>query len=150
VATGNTTGAADAFNTVFRLPRPGRAGASDWAQLARFLAVGASGYVVNLVVFSILVHGIGAHYLLAGIGAFAVAWCNNFVLNKFWTFRRHGLSWFSQGVRYLTVSLLALGLNLVVLHLLVQAGVAEVPSQAMAIVVVTPVNFLMNRRWSFR
>jgi putative flippase GtrA len=150
VTTGKTPGALEASATLFRLPRPSRAGASDWAQLGRFLAVGASGYVVNLVVFSILVHGLDTHYLLAGIGAFAVAWCNNFVLNKYWTFRRHGLSWLLQGIRYLTVSLVALGLNLVLLHLLVQAGVAEVPSQALAIIAVTPVNYLMNRRWSFR
>ncbi len=100
--------------------------------------------------FSVLVHVLDTHYLLAGIGAFVVAWSNNFFLNKFWTFRRHGLSWLSQGIRYLTVSLVALGLNLVLLHLMVQAGLAEVPSQALAIIAVTPVNYLMNRRWSFR
>jgi len=111
--------------------------------------VGASGYIVNLVVFSILVHGVEAHYLLAATGAFVVAWFNNFVLNKFWTFRQHGLSWVKQGLRYLAVSLVALGLNLALLFVLVQIGLAEVPAQAIAIVAVTPVNFLMNRRWSF-
>ena len=150
MATGPTTPTTRTTRAVFRLPRPGRARAGDWAQLARFLAVGASGYVVNLIVFSLMVHAVGAHYLTAGVAAFAVAWCNNFVLNKFWTFRRHDLSWLMQGLRYLAVSLAALALNLVLLHLLVQGGVAEVPSQAIAIVAVTPVNFLMNRRWSFR
>ena len=111
--------------------------------------VGGAGYIVNLAVFTVLVHGVGAHYLVAGVGAFAVAWCNNFVLNKFWTFRQHGLSWLRQGVRYLAVSLVALGLNLALLFVLVQVGLAEVPAQAIAIVAVTPVNFLMNRRWSF-
>ena len=135
---------------VFQLPHLRRAGAGDWAELVRFLAVGGSGYVVNLVVFSVLFHIGDIHYLWAAVGAFAVAWTNNFVLNKFWTFRRHDLSWLTQGARYLLVSLVALALNLVVLHLLVRADLAEVLAQALAIIAVTPLNFLMNRRWSFR
>jgi putative flippase GtrA len=48
------------------------------------------------------------------------------------------------------VSLLGLGLNLIVLQLLVQAGLRETLAQATAIAAVVPVNFLLNRRWSFR
>ena len=55
-----------------------------------------------------------------------------------------------QGVRFLVVSSLALAANLVVLHLLVSAGLGEVVSQAIAIVLVTPVNFVGNKLWSFR
>jgi putative flippase GtrA len=44
----------------------------------------------------------------------------------------------------------ALGLNLILLELLIRAGSAEVPAQAVAIAAVMPVNFLLNRRWSFR
>ena len=46
--------------------------------------------------------------------------------------------------------MLALCANLVVLHLLVQLGVGEVLAQAIAIVLVTPVNFVGNKLWSFR
>jgi dolichol-phosphate mannosyltransferase len=135
---------------VLRAPNIRAAKRSDWQQLLRFCVVGASGYLVNLVVFSLLVHAAGWHYLVAGVGAFVVAWTNNFVLNKFWTFQRHGLSTAQQGARYLAVSLVALGLNLIVLELLVSAGSPEVPAQAVAIASVMPVNFLLNRRWSFR
>lgn len=145
-----TPGARSRAGGVFQLPHVRRASAGDWAELVRFLTVGGSGYVVNLVVFSLLVHAVGLHYLWAGVGAFVVAWTNNFVLNKFWTFRRHDLPWLTQGARNLFVSLAALALNLVVLHLLVSSGRPEVLSQAIAIIVVTPINFLMNRRWSFR
>jgi dolichol-phosphate mannosyltransferase len=135
---------------VLRAPNIRRARRSDWHELLRFCVVGASGYVVNLAVFTLLVHAAGMHYLAAAVLAFVVAWTNNFVLNKFWTFKRHGLSAVQQGVRYLLVSLVALGLNLIVLELLVSAGSPEVPAQAIAIAVVMPVNFLLNRRWSFR
>lgn len=135
---------------VLRVPNIRRARRADWEQLVRFCVVGASGYLVNLAVFTALVHGGGAHYVLAAVVAFCVAWTNNFLFNKYWTFRRHGLSAVQQGARYLAVSVVALGLNLLLLELLVQAGSAEVPAQALSIAAVMPVNFLLNRRWSFR
>jgi putative flippase GtrA len=97
-----------------------------------------------------MVHVLDLHYVVAAIGAFCVAWTSNFVFNKFWTFQQHGLSAVQQGARYLAVSLVALGLNLVILEVLVRAGLTEVPAQAIAIAAVMPVNFLLNRRWSFR
>ena len=135
---------------MLRVPNIRAAQRADWAQLLRFCVVGASGYLVNLLVFSLLVHVAGWHYIAAGVGAFVVAWTNNFVFNKFWTFQRHGLSAVQQGARYFAVSLVALGLNLILLELLVSAGSPEVPAQAVAIAAVMPVNFLLNRRWSFR
>lgn len=135
---------------VLRVPNIRAARRADWTQLLRFCVVGASGYLVNLLVFSLLVHAAGIHYIAAAVGAFVVAWTNNFVLNKFWTFRRHELPATQQAARYLAVSLVALGLNLIVLEVLVSAGSPEVPAQAIAIAAVMPVNFLLNRRWSFR
>ncbi len=132
------------------MPSIRRARRADWQQLIRFCVVGASGYLVNLVVFSVMVHALDLHYVVAAIGAFCVAWTSNFVFNKFWTFQQHGLSAVQQGVRYLAVSLVALGINLVILEVLVRTGLPEVPSQAIAIAAVMPVNFLLNRRWSFR
>jgi putative flippase GtrA len=132
------------------VPSIRRAQWDDWTQLIRFCVVGASGYLVNLAVFSALVYGADAHHSLAAVGAFCVAWTSNFAFNKFWTFRRHELSAFQQGARYLAVSLVALGLNLMLLEVLVRAEVPEVLAQAVAIAAVMPVNFLLNRRWSFR
>ena len=52
--------------------------------------VGGSGYVVNLIVFTLLTHGADVNHLLAAIGAFVVAVTNNFLLNRHWTFKRQG------------------------------------------------------------
>lgn len=118
-------------------------------QLVRFLAVGFSGYVVNLLVFWLATVA-GLHYIPAAVVAFAVAWLNNFVLNRHWTFRATGEAVMGQGVKYLLVCLVALGANLVILHFLVDAGLGEIYSQAIAIILVTPLNYLLSRRWSFR
>jgi dolichol-phosphate mannosyltransferase len=123
---------------------------ANWEQLVKFCVVGASGYVVNLVVYTLLLEGVGFHYVPAAIGSFLVAVANNYLWNRAWTFRRQRGHLVFQGMRFFVVSALALGANLVVLHLLVQAGLGEVVAQAIAIVLVTPVNFVGNKLWSFR
>lgn len=136
---------------VFSAPNVRGAKPEDWAQLIRFCLVGLSGYVINLAVFKVLFDSLGAHHLVAAIGAFGVAWSSNFVLNKHWTFRRHGLSTLQQGGRNLMVSLVALTVNLALLAVFVDViGLPEFPSQAAAVAAVMPINFLLNRRWSFR
>jgi dolichol-phosphate mannosyltransferase len=122
----------------------------NWVQLAKFLAVGASGYVVNLGVYSGLVTGAGIHYLAAAVCSFLAAVTNNYTWNRLWTFRHERGHVAYQGMRFLVVSLVALGANLLVLHGLVTAGVGKIPAQAAAIVLVTPLNFVGNKLWSFR
>ena len=122
----------------------------NWLQLARFCAVGASGYVVNLVVYTLLLRGAGLHYLLAATGSFLVAVTNNYTWNRAWTFRGQRGHIAYQGLRFLVVSTIALGANLVILYLLVQQlDVGKVLAQAIAIVLVTPLNFVGNKLWSF-
>jgi alpha-1,6-mannosyltransferase len=122
----------------------------NWTELARFCAVGASGYAVNLAVYVTLVRGAGAHYLVAAAASFCVAVSSNYTWNRLWTFRDRRGPAARQGARFLVVSLGALALNLVVLRATVALGAARIPAQALAIVLATPVSFLGNRLWSFR
>lgn len=142
------TSTPDPVERVFRVPDPRKATRGDWTQLLRFCVVGGSGYIVNLMVYTLLLKVLDAHYIPAAVGAFVVAWSNNFFLNRHWTFKRSRLSVWSQAARYLTVSLAALGLNLGILWLLVEAGLHEIAAQALAIILVTPVSFLLTRRWA--
>lgn len=123
---------------------------SNWAQLAKFCVVGAAGYIVNLAAYTILLRGAGLHYIPAAIGSFLVAVVNNYTLNRVWTFRADRGRVGIQGMRFLVVSTASLLANLAVLHLMVTAGVGEIVGQAIAIVLVTPLNFLGNKLWSFR
>jgi len=121
----------------------------NWLQLARFCAVGASGFVVNLAVYALLLRGAGIHYLLAATGSFLVAVTSNYTWNRLWTFRRERGHVGYQGLRFLIVSTVALLANLLVLFVLVELGIAKLPAQAAAIVLVTPLNFVGNKLWSF-
>jgi putative flippase GtrA len=122
----------------------------NWLQLAKFCAVGASGYLVNLAVYALLLRGAGLHYLLAATGSFLVAVTNNYTWNRVWTFRGQRGHVAYQGLRFLVVSTIALAANLMLLYGLVRLGVDALPAQALAIVLVTPLNFVGNKLWSFR
>ena len=121
----------------------------NWEQLGMFCAVGAVGYVVNLGVYTVLLHG-GLHYLVAATGSFFVAVTSNYLLNRAWTFRDRRAGVAAQGMRFFVVALASLGANLVVLHLLITLGLGKLAGQAVAIVLVTPLNFVGNKLWSFR
>ena len=122
----------------------------NWQELGKFCAVGAVGYLINLAVYDAVLHA-GVHYLVAATCSFLVAVTSNYTLNRIWTFREHRGHVGIQGMRFLVVSLGALGANLVVLHLLFAYGdLPKLPAQAVAIVAVTPLNFVGNKLWSFR
>jgi putative flippase GtrA len=137
------------------LPRRGRFVASvssihNWKQLGKFAIVGAVGYAINLAVYHTLLHR-GLHFLAAATCSFLVAVTSNYTLNRLWTFREQRGHIGVQGMRFFLVSLVALGGNLAILALLVKgAGVGKFWANAIAIVLVMPLNFVGNKLWSFR
>jgi putative flippase GtrA len=122
----------------------------NWIQLGKFCAVGGAGYVINLGVYSLLLNLANLNYLVAAVASFAVAVTNNYLLNRYWTFHGERGHFAYQGARFLAVSLASLGTNLLILHVLIQAGLGKVVAQAIAIILVTPLNFIGNKLWSFR
>jgi dolichol-phosphate mannosyltransferase len=123
---------------------------ANWAQLFKFGLVGASGYVVNLIVFAVLTQAADVHHIPAAVGAFCVAVTNNFLWNRHWTFQATAGHPAHQGIRFFAVSLLALAFNLALLELLVSvAGASELPSQAVAVAAAMPLNFVGNKLWTF-
>jgi dolichol-phosphate mannosyltransferase len=133
----------------YRLGAAARRPASWW-QLFKFGLVGASGYIVNLGVFALLNDSLGIHYALAAVGAFCVAVSSNFFWNRHWTFAAGDGHAGFQAMRFFTISVAALAINLAVLELLVSgASVGELPAQAIAVAVAMPFNFLGNKLWAF-
>jgi putative flippase GtrA len=122
---------------------------ANWMQLAKFAAVGATGYAVNLAVYTALLRGAGWHYIYAATVSFLVAVTNNYLWNRLWTFRHQRGHVGFQGLRFLTVAVVAYGANLGILSALIALGMDKVAAQAIAIVLVTPLNFIGNKLWSF-
>lgn len=125
---------------------------ANWLQLVRFGLVGGAGFVINVGVYALFVHGVGVEYRVASVVAWFVAVVNNFVLNRHWTFdaRDRGRA-HHQAARFLFVSLLAEAISLLLLTLFVEsAHLAKVPAQALAVAASMPFNFLGNKLWTFR
>src|SRR5215207_5947550 len=118
----------------------------NWIQLVQFGVVGAIGYFVNLAVFAATIGIFDVHHIPAAITAFGVAVTNNFLWNRHWTFdARHGHAGF-QAARFFTVSVLALGINLVALEVLIEVlEFPELPAQAIAVAFAMPFNFIGNK-----
>jgi putative flippase GtrA len=121
----------------------------NWKQLGKFAVVGAVGYLINLAVYTALIHA-GLHYLVAAACSFLVAVTSNYTWNRLWTFRAQRGHVGVQGMRFFVVSLASLLANLALLQLLVTLGTSKFIGQAIAIVLVTPLNFIGNKLWSFR
>jgi len=137
------SGFADRIGAAARRP-------ASWWQLLKFGIVGGSGYLINLVVFALLVSGLGVHHLAAAIGAFCVAVTSNFLWNRYWTFGPGDGSAGFQAARFFAVSVASLCLNLAVLEALVAgASVGDLTAQAIAVAVAMPFNFLGNKLWTF-
>jgi putative flippase GtrA len=122
---------------------------ANWMQLAKFATVGATGYAVNLAVYTALLRGAGWHYIYAATVSFLVAVTNNYLWNRLWTFRDQRGHVGFQGLRFFTVAVVAYGANLGILSALIAFGMDKVAAQAIAIVLVTPLNFIGNKLWSF-
>ncbi len=129
--------------TVQALRRP-----HNWIQLFKFGLVGASGFAINLVVYKLLL-GYGAHQ--AAAVSFVVAAASNYWWNRRWTFSGQKGNFALQGMRFYAVSIAAFVVNQIWLFVFLDwLGWGKVIAQAVAIVLVTPLNFLGNKLWSFR
>lgn len=122
----------------------------NWLQLGKFALVGASGTVVNLSAYTLLLRVAGLHYLAAAFVSFLIAFLNNYTWNRQWTFRHRRFGVASQGARFFIVSSMAGGLNILLLYALVVADTPKLPAQALAVALVMPLNFLGNKLWTFR
>ena len=131
-------------------------------QFMKFGLVGASGVVVNLVVFNLTMRTwawlsghqggdlpLTAEYLANALG-FAVSVLSNYVVNRRWTFRSTA-SKRREMPRFYVVSITAYAVNALVFHLCrVRLELTPNLSQLIAIACVMPINFIFNKLWSFR
>jgi len=120
----------------------------NWVQLGQFAVVGAVGYAINLAVYTLLL-GLGAH--VAAAISFVISAANNYWWNRHWTFAHAKGHFGYQGMRFFVVSAVAFAGNQLWLYLLLDlAGLGKVVAQAIAILLVVPLNFIGNKLWSFR
>ncbi len=126
---------------------------SSMGSFLRFCTVGGSGVFLNLAIVYVLVEHAGVWYMASATASFFIVAVNNFLWNKIWTFRDRRTQARVVGVqlgRFLVSSLIALGINLVVLIVLVEVlGLWYLLAQLLAIGVAVMANFSLSSRWVF-
>ena len=123
-------------------------------QFVKFGIVGASGFALNLAIFTFIfaLTPVADHsriYMLAYSVAFLAGGVSNYVFNRIWTFRATGPA-LVQGIQFLTVSAIALGVGLLVSHLFEPALGPGHKLWLLATISGMFVNFFINKYWTFR
>ncbi len=123
-------------------------------QFVKFGIVGASGFVVNFVVFTLLQRVVPNHaqplqYNVIYTLAFLAGGVSNYYLNRIWTFRStsHAVR---EGAQFLTVSAVALIVGLVVSAFVSRWLGHGHRTWFVATVAGIFVNFFLNKYWTFR
>jgi putative flippase GtrA len=120
------------------------------AQPGKFLIVGAGGYVVNLVIFAGL-YALGMAYVPASILSYAVANALMYLGNRYFTFRLGPEGFWGAYARYMLVGGIVVGLNAAILAALVEGtGIDARIGQAISLLLITPLAFVLFKRWTFR
>ncbi len=123
-------------------------------QFVKFGIVGASGFIVNLIIFTIVQDLTpralqAAHYPLNYSIGFLAGGVSNYFLNRAWTFRSSAHP-VKQGFQFMAVSFTALLVGLGVSHLLVPTLGPGHKTWFVANVAGIVVNFFVNKYWTFR
>ena len=117
----------------------------------KFSIVGLSGTLINMLVYAVAVKS-GLYYLAAAVVSFLFAVTNNLFWNFRWTFKGKALhrSRRTKYFRFLGVSVLNLGLNLLLLGTFVETfAMNKTLAQLVSIGLVSVLNFAVNLRYTF-
>jgi len=131
-------------------------------QFLKFAVVGASGFVANLIIFTLLQrvvpnHTATASYTIIYSIAFLSGGVSNYFLNRAWTFRSTGHVG-REGLSFMTVSVLALLFGLIVSYVIAPWPVPFLGHEFghghltwfVSTVSAIVVNFFVNKYWTFR
>lgn len=131
------------------------------SKAGRYYTVGLSGLIINYVISFLLANDVAnsirllsnVWYLEASIIGVAIASTSNFFLNKYWTFedKRFDVEATArQFVSFIGVSAIGLCIQISLLYYMVENLVPYRISLIVAIAVATTINFVLNKKLTFR
>jgi dolichol-phosphate mannosyltransferase len=119
-------------------------------QFIKFCIVGSLGGIIHLGLLYWLTEFVGTWYIVSASIGFTAAVVNNFVLNKYWTFKNRAPEIPRQFLSFFVISVVSLGINLSVLYILTEyIGVWYMAAQIVAILVALSNNYLGNKKFTF-
>jgi dolichyl-phosphate beta-glucosyltransferase len=121
------------------------------APFLKYCAVGVLGTAIDVGVLWLLVHFGGLPVLTATTISFTVSVINNFLLNKFWTFRNPSSNYRKLFIKFIIVSLGGLALTNLCMWVFVHTvEIWYIWAKLMTSALVLVWNFLANKHWTFR
>ncbi len=123
-------------------------------QFVKFGIVGASGFIVNLIAFTLLQRVVPHHdqalqYNVIYSIAFLAGGVSNYYLNRIWTFRSTGHA-VREGAQFMSVSLIALAVGLLVSAIVGPYLGHGHRTWFIGTVAGIFVNFFLNKFWTFK
>jgi putative flippase GtrA len=121
------------------------------AKILRFLISGTAGAVVNIGTLFALVEYLHLYYLTAAILSYLVSIAFGFALQKFWTFRDHGLSGVHfQFARFTVIALINMAANTALMYLFVSVfGVQYLLSQIIVALMIAFASYVNYQKFVF-
>ena len=120
------------------------------AQPVKFVIVGAGGYLINLGIFAGL-YELGMPYAPNSVLSYFISNAFMYLGNRYFTFRLGHEGFWGAYLRYMLVGALVAGAVVGLLAVLVDvAGIDARLGQAIALLAVTPIAFVLFKRWTFR
>lgn len=123
---------------------------SEFFKILKFGTVGGSGVVIDMGLTWFFKDPVGLNPYTAHIIGFLCAVCNNYILNKYWTFAERDKVSGSQFSYFLIVSFVGLLLSICSLFVLYNhINLSFYLSKFISIGIVSVWNYLINRYWVF-
>ncbi len=116
----------------------------------RFLLVGGSCFLINLVILYLFTDLLDIHYLISMLISIIVVNTIGWLANRTWTFTSQNSNKLAEYTKYLTVNLGSFALSLALMAVLVSAlGIHYLIASALIAAGLTIINFTLHRDWSF-
>jgi len=120
------------------------------AQPIKFLIVGVGGYLANLGLFAVIFNR-RVPYIPPTIVSYFIAKALMYFGNRYFTFGLGHDGFWSAYLRYMVVGAVVVALNAGILAALVQGtGIDPRLGQAISLLLITPVAFVLFKRWTFQ
>ena len=123
----------------------------DTRQVVRFVLVGTLNALITTFVVWVMMGVLGCNYLWSNVAAYLIAQLNNFFWSKFWVFSSGRGDYLRQFLLFACAFACAYGAQFFCLLLMVELlEWNEYFAQFLGLFVYGAVNFLMNKRVTFR
>lgn len=121
------------------------------SQFFKFCIVGLSNTLISYTVYSFLVF-IDINYIFASVIAFFISMVNSFYWNNKYVFTSHGNLWIYAFLKmFITYAITGLVLHNILLFFLIDyIQVSKYIAPILILAVTIPLNFVINKYWSFK